>query len=96
MVRPLEDLALLGNRGDHGFERGSAIGVAKCPSLDLVDHRTNATPDGAEILEALGPEKPRLESSVSVRLPSLNGMFFERLVLNQEIPESGPSPSANC
>lgn len=72
VVRPLEDLALLGNRRDHGFERRSAIGVAKCSGLDLADHLTNATPNGAKVLEALGPEKPRLVSPVSVMLPSLN------------------------
>ena len=72
MVRPLEDLALLCNRGDHGFEGGPAIGVAECPSLNLIDDRADAAPNGAEVLEALRPEKPRLICPVPVSFPSLN------------------------
>jgi len=45
MVRALEDLPLLGDGMDDGFERRSAVGDAERAALDLADNLGDAAPD---------------------------------------------------
>lgn len=69
MVRALENLALLGNGVDYGLQRRAAILRAEAARLDFRDDCLQAATNGAEVLEALLPEKPALIGGAWVVAP---------------------------
>jgi hypothetical protein len=72
VVGALEDLALLRDRADDGLQQGALVDVAEAIRLDSLDDLFDPPPDGAEVLEALFPEKPRAVGCPRVGAPALD------------------------
>jgi hypothetical protein len=72
VVGALEDLALLRDGADNRLEQGALVDVAEGIGLDGLDDLFDPPPDGAEVLEAFFPEKPRAVGRAGVRAPALD------------------------
>ena len=72
VIGTFENLTLLGHRMNHGFQRRPAILCAKTATRDLGNHRLQAAPDRAEVLDPLFPQEPGLEGARHVSPPVLD------------------------
>lgn len=108
VIRPLEDLPLLGDGADDGFERRSFVLTAERVCFDFLHNRCDTTSNGAKVLQAFVPEKPGLISSPWIFFPStkqLMSWVHRRLihgfrqpgegVLLERMPTGAPDKKAN-
>jgi hypothetical protein len=72
VVRPLEDLSLLGDRAHHRLERRSPVQVAERAVSDLPDDFLQSTPDGPEVLQSFFPQEPRLVRGARILPPAFD------------------------
>lgn len=75
MVCPLKDLALLGHRSDHRFERGTAECATEGARIDVLDHLRQAAANRAEVLQPFFPQEPGVVGAQRIGFPVTDESF---------------------